>query len=695
MVTSFPAAPGGAGRSRDRPIPSLETLIDGQRQVFERLSTGAPLRESLAALLAYIETAAPDVIGSILLLDEDGLHLRHGAAPGLPAEYMRAIDGAPIGPAAGSCGTAAFRRSAVFVSDIDTDPLWADYRHLARPYGLRACWSTPIIDADGRVLGTLALYRREPGAPEPWHEQLIALATPMAAVAVGRARVESALRESEQRFRAFMTASPAIAWVTDAQGRHVDVNPAWEREFNMSRAEVLGRTAFDLVSPEKAAAIRASDEQVLRTGQPIEIFADETVVAGRTVYWHLVKFPFQSHTGEWFVGGMAINRTRRHQAELALKASEERYRATLDNTLEGCQLLDFHWRYLYLNEAASRHNRRPNSDLLGRTMMEAWPGIEASHVFQLLRRCMTERIALHEETEFQFADGTSAWFDVRCQPVPEGIFVLSIDITDRHHAEVALRDLNATLEQKVAERTVELEHARQRAESADRLKSAFLATMSHELRTPLNSIIGFTGIVLAELAGPLNAEQSKQLGLVRSSARHLLDLINDVLDLSKIEADQLVVQQEPVDLADAIVRVSAGATPHAEAKGLALRTQVPDEPLRVIGDQRRIDQILINLVNNALKFTDRGVVEVVASIRPTTIRVDVRDTGIGIRPEDLTQLFQPFRQIDTGLARQHDGTGLGLAICRRLAALMGGTVTAASEWSRGSTFTLELPREPL
>ncbi|HEU5070908.1 MAG TPA: PAS domain S-box protein [Verrucomicrobiae bacterium] len=397
--------------------------------------------------------------------------------------------------------------------------------------------------------------------------------------------------------------------------------------------------------------------------------------------------------------------TQRHAAEEGLRASEKRYRTTLESMMEGCQLIGFDWRYLYLNAAAARHNRRSNEDLLGRTFTEAWPGIEPSAVYRLLQRCMTERIPLHDEVEFAFADGGKAWFDVRTQPVPEGIFVLSLDITERKQAEMTLRVLNRTLELQVADRTAELQAALTRAEAADRLKSAFLATMSHELRTPLNSIIGFTGIVLQGLAGPLNAEQTKQLGMVRGSARHLLELINDVLDISKIEAGQLEVRAEPFDLAASLERVVASVKPLAEQRGLALTVVVPPALGEMISDRRRVEQILLNLLNNALKFTERGGVSLTvervpdfqaepdAAPRPA-VRLRVADTGIGIRPEDLATLFQPFRQIDTGLTREHEGTGLGLAICRRLALLLGGTISATSVWSQGSEFTVLLPLQP-
>lgn len=294
--------------------------------------------------------------------------------------------------------------------------------------------------------------------------------------------------------------------------------------------------------------------------------------------------------------------------------------------------------------------------------------------------------------------GRSVLFDgARC------LVGVGIDISQRKEAEDALRELNETLEARIDERTAELQVARNRAEAADRLKSAFLATMSHELRTPLNSIIGFTGIILQGLAGPLNPEQEKQLGMVRGSARHLLELINDVLDISKIEAGQLEVRFEPFNLAASIERVIATIRPLAEKKGLRLEAHVAAGIGDILSDRRRVEQILLNLLNNATKFTERGCVALTAEFGQnalngqedvTSLQIRVTDTGIGIRSEDLSMLFQPFRQIDTGLSRQHEGTGLGLAICRRLATLLGGEIRVSSTPSEGSEFMLTLPVHP-
>ncbi|MDO9173714.1 MAG: histidine kinase dimerization/phospho-acceptor domain-containing protein, partial [Actinomycetota bacterium] len=306
--------------------------------------------------------------------------------------------------------------------------------------------------------------------------------------------------------------------------------------------------------------------------------------------------------------GVGIDISERAEAERALRSSEQRYRTTLESILEACQIVSFDWRYLYLNAPAEAQNRRPNAELLGRTMHEAWPGFEKSAAHPPIARCMKERVPVQQEVEFVFPDGKRAWFDLRVQPVPEGVFLLSVDVTERHEAVRALRELNESLEARIADRTAELQAALWQAKAADQAKSAFLATMSHELRTPLNSIIGFSGLMLQGLAGPLNEEQTKQLGMVRGSARHLLELINDVLDLSKIEHGQLDVHREPFDLRESVQRVVASVTPLAAKKGLLLVTDVPGQLPLMTSDQRRVEQILLNLLNNAIKFTEEGSV---------------------------------------------------------------------------------------
>jgi signal transduction histidine kinase len=283
-------------------------------------------------------------------------------------------------------------------------------------------------------------------------------------------------------------------------------------------------------------------------------------------------------------------------------------------------------------------------------------------------------------------------------------FMTLQDVTDRTNAEAALRDSHDELERQVKARTADLQSALERAEAADNMKSAFLATMSHELRTPLNSIIGFTGILLQNLAGPLNPEQVKQLGMVQGSARHLLELINDVLDISKIEAGQVAISPEAFSFPVSIERVVASVRPMAVKKGLALDLAIAPALDQMHSDRRKLEQIVLNLVNNAIKFTDQGSVTVTAekldayeaegqSDPVAAVRITVADTGIGIRSGDIVKLFEPFRQLDSSLMRKYEGTGLGLAICRRLAELLDGEIVVRSEYGKGSQFVVTLPLE--
>jgi signal transduction histidine kinase len=245
------------------------------------------------------------------------------------------------------------------------------------------------------------------------------------------------------------------------------------------------------------------------------------------------------------------------------------------------------------------------------------------------------------------------------------------------------------MEKKVEKRTEELEHANLKLQELDRLKSMFIASMSHELRTPLTSIIGFTGIILQGMSGEINSEQEKQLTLVKNSANHLLDLINDVIDISKIEAGKVEIVIEEFDLSILAQEIKDSFTVAVDKKGLKLSLEIP--PTLVIkNDERRTKQILVNFISNAVKFTDRGGIEIKLVKRDKTAEISVRDTGLGVKKEDMNKLFKDFSRIPIK-DRTIAGTGLGLYLSKKIADLLGGEIKAESEFGKGSVFTLTLP----
>ncbi|MDQ1264911.1 MAG: Histidine kinase protein, partial [Bacteroidota bacterium] len=236
----------------------------------------------------------------------------------------------------------------------------------------------------------------------------------------------------------------------------------------------------------------------------------------------------------------------------------------------------------------------------------------------------------------------------------------------------------------------ELEELNIKLKDADQYKSIFLASMSHELRTPLNSIIGYTGIMLMGMTGSLNEEQNKQLSKVKNNARHLLSLINDILDISKIEADRVELHIEECNLKELVNQIVETIYPKAAEKNLEIKTNIDDDMI-VFTDIRRLKQVVINLVSNAVNYSAAGSINIFSDrMDENKFRLTVKDTGIGIAENELSKLFQPFQQIDSSLTKKNSGTGLGLYLCRKLMKLLGGDIYVRSEPGIGSEFFIEM-----
>ncbi len=262
--------------------------------------------------------------------------------------------------------------------------------------------------------------------------------------------------------------------------------------------------------------------------------------------------------------------------------------------------------------------------------------------------------------------------------------------------EISLSPLeteDGTLVSSAIRDITERKRIEQRLHQASRMKSEFLASMSHELRTPLNGIIGFSEVLVDEKVGPLNAKQKEFLGDILRSGHHLLQLINDVLDLSKVEAGKIQLYPERFDTGKAIAEVCAVISPLTRKKGIVVRTEVAPAVETVVLDLHKFKQVLYNLLSNAAKFTDDGgAIAITARANGPRLLLAVQDTGIGIDAEHIGQLFQEFRQLDSGNARRYEGTGLGLALTRKLVEFQGGTISVASAPGEGSLFTVDLPQ---
>jgi signal transduction histidine kinase len=268
-----------------------------------------------------------------------------------------------------------------------------------------------------------------------------------------------------------------------------------------------------------------------------------------------------------------------------------------------------------------------------------------------------------------------------------------VSYNEQKREETLHKALNR-LQRRFTQRTRELEGANAKLRALDRLKSEFLANMSHELRTPLNAIIGFSELMYIGKLGPLSGDQKEYIGDVLTSGNQLLSLINDVLDLSKVEAARMEVLNSTFMVETVIAEAVQNIATMMSVKELQLIREIPLDIPRITTDRRKLFQILLNLASNAVKFTDQGEICIHCEIEDSTMRMSVADSGIGIKAADLRHLFQPFFQCDSSLRKRHEGTGLGLHLSQKLAVLLGGKLVVESKYGKGSTFTVILPLTP-
>ncbi|MBD2296086.1 PAS domain S-box protein [Anabaena sphaerica FACHB-251] len=545
----------------------------------------------------------------------------------------------------------------------------------------------PLRDADGNIIGILVTY-----------EDI-----------TSRRTAEEALRYSEERFRIALNNSPIVVFNQDLDLRYTWIyNPA----LGYKPEEVVARFDTDLFLPKDAEKLQTWKRQVLETGQGMR----EEIVIGTEdnfICYVLTIDPLRDRHGE--IEGVtcaALDITDRKKAEMALKESQYLIQCITEASPDILYIYDLQEkRNIYINREIAR--------LLGYSPAEI-QSMGTELFLQLAHPDDIPKMAIHHarfatandqdiwEIEYRMRDRQGHWhwflshdtlFSRDAENQPKQIIGAALEMTERKQMEAELRQTNAELAR------------------ATRLKDEFLANMSHELRTPLNAILGMSEGLLEGVFDEISDHQTRAIKTIERSGKHLLELINDILDLSKVEAGKLELQLAPVACTYLCDSSLTFVKQQALKKNIHIAVDIPPNIPDLVVDERRIRQMLINLLNNAVKFTpnggsvkllvqqemgSRGAEEnnfISSSQSPVPspqspsqwICFSVIDTGIGIAKEELDKLFQPFVQIDSSLNRQHNGTGLGLALVQRLVELHGGQITVTSEVGKGSCFTVRIP----
>ena len=482
----------------------------------------------------------------------------------------------------------------------------------------------------------------------------------------------------ESKFRDLLESTPDAIVMVNVTGRVVLINSQAENVFGYRRAEMMGQPVEMLLPQRFHAAHHGHRGQFF--AQP----RTRTMGAGLELYG-LRK------NGEEFPVEISLSTLSTEEGPMVMSAvrdltdrkkAEQKFRSLLESAPDAMVIIGHDGKIELVNSQTEKLFGYQREELLGQLVEilvpERFHAKHPGHRTSFFARPRARSMGVGLELNARRRDGTEFPVEISLSPLDtsEGLFVSSAirDVTDRKHFENALRQKN-----------VELANANQ-------AKDNFLANMSHELRTPLNAIIGFAGTLLMRLPGPLTSDQEKQLKTLQASARHLLALINDLLDVARIEAGKIELHLELVDCRSVIQEVVAALSPEAIRKELEFQAILPAIDLVVRTDRRALSQIVLNLANNALKCTDRGSVCIEVSRcslnRRKSVEISIRDTGKGIRPEDQPRLFEPFTQVDISKTKIREGTGLGLYLSRKLAELLGGQITFQSEYGKGSTFTL-------
>jgi PAS domain S-box-containing protein len=665
----------------DVPEQTHAELLQGcASRLLEAISTGEPLPTLLRMIALGVEEIVPSALVSILLVDPDGMHLRHGAAPSLPEPWLRAIDGASIGPAAGSCGTAVYRRELVIATDIEHDDFWADYRDLALAHDLRACWSTPVLGVAGDVLAAFAVYHREPRAPEPEDLQLLDRMAHVVRIAIERDRRERELHQSQSLLRMATQVSRLGAWSVELPGLEF----SWSEEARAIH-EVepdVNPTIDDLIAfyvPEHRPRIRHLFEACVRDGTPFDVELRIVTARGRSLWVRAKGEAVRDEAGTLHrVQGALQDVTTQKQAEAERQHLAERLNATLESMTDAFCLIDPAWRFVFLNAEAERLLGRRREDLLGRGMWDAFPEGRQTIAYDEYHRAIADGQARHFELYYQPIE---RWLEVNAYPSVDGLAIYFRDQTDRRRNEDKLRESEAQLRQA------------QRLESVGQLTGG----IAHDFNNMLTVILGNAHLLVEDLAD--KPEQLELAATIAGAAQRSAELTHRLLAFARKQPlePKAVNVNLLVDGMDSLLRRTLGE--HFE---IALVRSAELGWAHV--DPAQLESALLNLCLNARDAMPTGgrlLIETAhawlddeyaaqhADVQPGPyMEIAVSDTGFGIAPPHLTRVFEPFFTTkEVG-----KGSGLGLAMVYGFVKQSGGHISISSEPGKGTTVRMYLPR---